>query len=313
MNRTLLTLTGLLLAAPLAAQQPSANEMKASELLQLSAQKAMAGYEDEATKLAAMAMELLAKDTSTFKDEVRFVLEEYDNVPIGQAGLLECPHEHEIIEFIGSEDIEMEDVRGPFGDSAHNGSWMTDGDVHQNVPMPNGDLHQQLREIQHELESLRHELRALRSDMNGGRRGTRFQMRMAPGQVQRLDLHQLEGMPHNLKLHEMHDMQGHKKDMELHGMFMGEGEDFDFEFDLPKGAEIHEEVVVFINGEKFTGDAAREKLKVLNLNMKGEAEGKVRMRMGGKRGAFPTPPMPPEPQQQNRWRSQEHGHDHEEL
>ncbi|PCJ54278.1 MAG: hypothetical protein COA70_06525 [Planctomycetota bacterium] len=449
MNRTLLTLTGLLLAAPLAAQQPSANEIKASKLLQLSAEKAMAGYENEAQKLAEKAMELLqapqefhrqVKTVETLRGKVVM-----DHAPQSRIVIVEGADGQQVLEVISEEAINV-DSEGNFsfgwstespeemglvidlkalgyaGDDVHEemvwiqkpsegGEYivrsgdasiqivpMLDGEVvHEEyhwstappqvgeyivrsgdasihlAPMANGDLHQQLREIQHELESLRHELHALRSEMGGGRRGgmqgqrrvMRFgggggnwvpegnlQLRggkrlhytedFQPGQMQRIELHGIEGLPQDLRLHTLglegleglHSLEGimelqgmhdviKLKDLrkmhetgqmgELHEMHFGdmEGADFDFDFELDghDGAEVHKEVVVIVNGEKFTGDAAVKKLEELNMgDMTG---GKIRMRVEGHKGAFPTPPEPPKAPRQNRWRSK--GHDHEDA
>jgi len=315
MNCTPLTLTGLLLAVPLAAQQPSANEIKASELLQLSAEQAMAGHETEAAKLAEMAMELLASKASSVEGEIRMVFEENDGHLKGNVVIVDGPDGREVIGFIGSEDVEFEGGRNYWHDTSEDGSeW-------RSAPMDGGDLHQQLREIQHELESLRHELHALRSEMGGGRRGgmqgqhrlmrfpsgewnmgknlqlhggKRLQYRMAPGHMYGLEnLGESIGEEMMDRLHEM--------GIDPHAMHFGEMEDMDFDFEFPEGAEIHKEVVVIINGEKFTGDEARKKLEELNLGEMGIG----RMRMGA-----PVPPEPPKaPSQRGTWQRRSGGQD----
>jgi len=409
MNRTLLTLTGLLLAAPLAAQQPSANEMKASELLQLSAQKAMAGHETEAAKLAEMAMELLAAKGTPEEGEIHMVFEENDGHLKGNVVIVDGPDGRKVIEYIESEDVVMGIPEASIGfawseqepegreiivevdglhelgyggnvwhEKGHQGGewhtdpggsmiWMQDGGDHHFSPMDGGDLHQQLRDIQHELESLRHELHALRSEMGGGRRGGMqgqrrsmrfngggnwfpegnhdlrgggriiYQKDFSPGQMQRTERHRMEGMPQNMRLrglvqeglggimelqgisgtvnierlHEMGGMGGMGQLQGLHELHLSgdQGSDFDFDFDVPEGAEMHKEVVVIVNGEKFTGDAAMKKLEELNIQDMGE--GQIRVRVEGQNGAFPTPPKPPKAPQQHRRRS--NGHDHEDA
>ena len=393
MNRTLLTLAGLLLAAPLAAQQPSVNERKASELLQQSAQKALAGYESEAAKLANEAMLLLAKEPVSVKGRLHRV-EEHVEAPQSGVMIVENADGREVIEFITREEITEVDERerltftfdvsdseghdqviemhdadelellaelGYIGQEGEEGMiWSTaphaleeyivmgENSDHHFAPMDNGDLHQQLREIQHELESLRHELHALRSEMSGGGRrggrsdmggmqgnrrvmrfpggewnsdnnqgmsGNRLQLRMLPGQIGQMDWHSLESLPQRLELHGIHDnMELHELKLhemgEIHELLLDGGSDLDFEFEGHEGAEIHEEVVVIINGEKFTGDAARKKLEELNMDLHGEAGGRVQMRMKGNRQVFPTPPMPPKAPQPHR---RSNGHDHEDA
>lgn len=59
MKTSFLCLAGLLLAAPLTAQTDHAQELKAAELLRLSAEKAAAGHETAAAELAEKAMHML--------------------------------------------------------------------------------------------------------------------------------------------------------------------------------------------------------------------------------------------------------------
>jgi len=351
MNRTLLCLTGLLLAAPLAAQSPS--EMKASELLQLSAQKAQAGQQAEASKLAARAMELLNQQENDYTEiVVENIQEAQPHVIIvdgkdGRQVIKLAPQADGIFEWTSDAPegrefiVNVEDHNFGNLETRHElpivqGRVMLEGGPHHFAPMPHGDLHQQLAEIQHELESLRHELSMLRNQMGGGnswtprdrRQGNRRMIQFgnggqwAPGPNQfnggmHLEYRMGEEMKnrlheHGIELHELEQLRGLGY-IQMEEGLQDMGAEFDFEF--PEDMHKHEEVVVIINGETFTGEAARKKLEELNLG--DSLRGKIRLRMDGSGHGFPAPnpPQPPKAPSHNggTWERHTSGNNHEDA
>lgn len=327
MKTSFLCLAGLLLAAPLTAQTDNAQELKAAELLRLSAEKAAAGHETAAAELAEKAMHMLRQEAEMHRALAAEAAEQAYAQALAELGYLgdaqepkvktktrgimivDGPDGREVIEFTPDSHGENGHANGLFEvhveeceDSCDEGCvseceeedvWFSaeEDDFFFAQAPHQDDLHHQLASIQHELEALRHELAMLRAEMGGhsGMRAPRMQFRVAPG---------MQGM------HELHSMD--LEFPELDHVFEWIEEAPHAEHGLHGGHGQHEEHEVYIERHESSENGAKveTRLKVVidgevyegeearrMLEEKGLEMPQMRMRMQ----ALPTPPTPPTP------------------
>jgi hypothetical protein len=306
MKLSLLCSIGLLMAAPLTAQTGQDPVQQALELLQQSQVEAAAGNAAAAAELAAKAQALLSEQSQKVQvTSEGLVLRQIDrgNDTIELQVVTDCEEDREedceecedsedcdtIIDCDDDFDIdfEFECEETPGGDV---GMWMI---APHEIAGP--DLHRELQALNMELQALRLELQSLRSSLAGmhGMQGMMMpQMRMRMPMPPMPQLHGMM-MPGLHDIRQQLDMDW--DDMDWEGMDLN-----DIRFDGQP--QIHSELKVIINGEVFEGDAAREKLQEMGMEMHGFGgpDGMLQMHFGG-----PMQGYRPGPQAEE--------HDHEDL